>query len=308
MYYLADGVLQSMPAYWALGFHQVRWGYLNWTNLQDVIDLYAAQDIQLESVMNDLDYLELNRDFTNKPGTYNLTGGVEFLDRLHAAGQKWLPILDPNIYAPNPMNASDAYPPYDRGVELNAFIRNGPDSYYYGMEWNGFSVWPDFLVPQGQQFWTEQFLEFHQKLQFDGFWLDVSDPTSWCTGSCGQYQRELNPIHVPFALPGDSNTSIAIDYRYPEMFNVTNATEAASASSAMMSQSLMYPTPSVTPTPVIGRTLATPGVRNITFPPYAINNFLDGHSLLKQVIAPNATHNDGPYNSTEYEMVRPHAL
>ncbi|KAK1052881.1 hypothetical protein LTR74_016382 [Friedmanniomyces endolithicus] len=86
------------------------------------------------------------------------------------------------------------------------------------------------------------------------------------------------------------------------MFNITNATEAASASSAMMSQSIVYPTPSVTPTPTVGRTLATPGVRNLTNPPYAINNFLPGHSLQKQVISPDATHNDGPYNSTEYEL------
>ena len=64
----------------------------------------------------------------------------------------------------------------------------------------------------------------------------------------------------------------------------------------------MYPTPSFTPTPIVGRTLATPGVRNLTFPPYAINNFLPGHSLLKQAIAPNATHGDGPFNSTEYEL------
>lgn len=40
--------------YWALGFHQVRWSYQNWTNLQDVIDAYAAQNIQLEGIMNDL--------------------------------------------------------------------------------------------------------------------------------------------------------------------------------------------------------------------------------------------------------------
>lgn len=155
------------------------------------------------------------------------------------------------------------------------------------------------MVPQAQQFWTEQILAFHEKLDFDGFWLDVSDAVSFCTGSCGQGLIGENPIHVPFALPGDPNSSVAVDYEYPEMFNITNATEAASASAALASQSAAYPTPTYTPTPVLGRTLATPGVRNLTFPPYAINNFLDGHSLVKQVISPDATHNDGPYNSTE---------
>lgn len=66
--------------------------------------------------MNDLDYLEVNRDFTNNPGHYDLAEGKAFLDRLHANGQYYLPILDPNIYVPNPNNASDAYPTYDRGA------------------------------------------------------------------------------------------------------------------------------------------------------------------------------------------------
>jgi alpha-glucosidase len=292
-----------IPAYWHLGFHQVRWSYQNWSNLQDVIDLYAEQNIQLEGIMNDLDYLKMNRDFTNNPGHYDIAPGRAFLEKLHAAGQYYMPILDPNIYVPDPTNASDAYPTYDRGNELQAYIRNGHnESWYYGVQWPGFSVWPDFITPQAQQFWTEQITAFHELIAFDGFWLDVSDAVSFCTGSCGEGRITENPIHVPFALPGDPNTSLAVDYVYPEAFNLTNATEAASASAALASQSAAYPTPSVTPTPVLGRTLPTPGVRNLTFPPYAINNFLDGHSLEKQAIRPDATHNDGPYNSTEYEL------
>lgn len=48
-----------LQPYWALGFHQVRWSYQNWSNLQDVVDAYAAQNIQLEGIMNDLDYLKM---------------------------------------------------------------------------------------------------------------------------------------------------------------------------------------------------------------------------------------------------------
>jgi len=114
----------AMQAYWALGFHQVRWSYQNWTNLQNVIDAYHDAGIQLESVMSDLDYLKMNRDFTDNPGHYDVAPGQTFLARLHAAGQYYLPILDPNIYVPDPTNASDAYLTYDRGAELNAYIRN----------------------------------------------------------------------------------------------------------------------------------------------------------------------------------------
>ncbi|KAF2166997.1 glycoside hydrolase family 31 protein [Zasmidium cellare ATCC 36951] len=253
-----------LPAYWNLGFHQVRWGYQNWTNLQDVIDLYAEQNIQLEGIMNDLDYLKVNRIFSNNPGHYDIQQGKAFLDRLHANGQYYMPILDPNVYVPNPANATDAYEVYDRGAA--------------------------------------EIQRFHEVLDFDGFWLDVNDANSFCTGSCGEEMLNQNPIHIPLPFPGDPDSAVAVDYRYPEGFEVTNATEAASASAAIASQSASYPTPAVTPTPVLGRTLPTPGVRNLNFPPYAINNFLPGHSLVKQAISPNATHNNGPFNSTEYEL------
>lgn len=128
--------------------------------------------------------------------------------------------------------------------------------------------------------------------------IDLSEASSFCVGSCGQFQRELNPVAPPFILPGDPGN---VDYRYPEGFNVTNSTEAASASAASISQSSQYPTSTATPTPTLGRTLPTAGVRELQYPPYVINNVFAGHALEKNSIRPNATHNDD-FNTTEYEM------
>lgn len=164
-----------MPAYWTLGFHQVRWGYQNWTNLQDVIDLYAEQNIQLEGIMNDLDYLKVNRIFSDNPGHYDIQQGKIFLDRLHANGQYYMPILDPNVYIPNPSNASDAYEVYNRGAAVNAYLRNGEESEYIGILWPGFSVFPDFIMKATQEWWADEIKRFHEILDFDGFWLDVND-------------------------------------------------------------------------------------------------------------------------------------
>jgi alpha-glucosidase len=237
------------------------------------------------------------RDFTNGNLNFPVPAGQAFLDKLHAAGQHYVPIVDSNIYAPDPSNASDAYSVYDRGAAADAFIRNGNDSFYYGSNWPGFSVWTDFLVPQGQQFWTEGLTGWYEDIQYDGIWIDLSEASSFCVGSCGQYQRELNPAHPPFLLPGDPGQ---IDYRYPESFNVTNATEAASAISASAAQASAYPTTTLMQTSQ-ANTVPTPGVRNLNFPPYVINNVFAGHALIKNSIAPNATHND-EYNTTEYEM------
>ncbi|CAI6341903.1 unnamed protein product [Periconia digitata] len=297
------GVIKTpaMMPYWAHGFHQVRWGYQNWTVLREILDGYKNADIPLEGIWNDLDYLFQYRIFSHDNNTYPVPEGREFLAKLHADGQYWMPILDPNVYVPDPTNGTDSFPTYDRGNELELYMRRGQgnEEYYIGDQWPGFSVWPDFLLESAQDFWADEIERYYQDLEFDGWWLDINNLASWCTGSCGSGRTQDNPIHVPFKLPGEPGQ---INYDYPEAFEVTNATEAASAIAASISQAAAYPTPTTTiGTPTVGFTSPTPGVRNLTFPPYALNLTLEGHSLLRQSIAPYAKHND-PYNSTSYDL------
>lgn len=82
--------------------------------------------------------------------------------------------------------------------------------------------------------WTNEIVSYHQGTPFDGIWIDLSEASSFCAGSCGNGRLTENPAHPPFLLPGDPLT---FDYNYPEQFNVTNATEASSASAADASQS-----------------------------------------------------------------------
>lgn len=240
------------------------------------------------------------RDFTNGRLNFPVPAGQAFLERLHAAGQHYVPIVDSNIYAPDPTNASDVYDVYTRGAEQGVFIRNPDGSFYYGDNWPGFSVWADFLNPAAQDFWTYELTNWHKDIPFDGVWIDLSEASSFCVGSCGSGNLATNPAHPPFALPGDPGNLV---FDYPEGFNTTNATEAASASAASASQvsaasATALPTSSSAPYP---KTVPTPGVRNLNFPPYVIDSFLAGHSLIKSGIAPNATHSDA-YNTTEYEQ------
>ena len=104
---------------------------------------------------------------------------------------------------------------------------------------------------------------FHQNLSFDGLWIDISEAGSFCVGSCGTGNLSLNPA------PGGISTSPPEDY--PEGFSITNVTEAASASSASASEAATSIV-STTQTMSYLITTPTPGVRNINYPPYAINN------------------------------------
>ena len=42
--------LPAMQQYWALGFHQCRWGYTGWKELQYVVDEMAKARIPLETI------------------------------------------------------------------------------------------------------------------------------------------------------------------------------------------------------------------------------------------------------------------
>ena len=79
------------------------------------------------------------RDYENDPVRFGYSEGAEFLARLHENNQHYVPIIDAAIYAPNPENASDAYPPFDRGVAEDAFILNPDGSLYIGEVWPGYT-------------------------------------------------------------------------------------------------------------------------------------------------------------------------
>jgi len=47
------------------------------------------------------------RDFEADPVRFNYTQWAGFIDRLHAGGRHYVPIIDSAIYIPNPENETD---------------------------------------------------------------------------------------------------------------------------------------------------------------------------------------------------------
>ncbi|KAL9088678.1 MAG: hypothetical protein Q9159_002929 [Coniocarpon cinnabarinum] len=277
--------LPVMQQYFTFGYHQCRWGYSNWSVLSDVVDSFEQFQIPLENIWTDIDYMKLFRDFTTDPNTFPQDEGRQFLDGLHASGRHYIPIVDSAIYRPNPVNETDAYGTYNRGHDAEAFILQeaGGDE-YVGTVWPGYTVFPDWYSEGTQGWWTNEMVTFHNNnLSFDGIWIDMSEVSSFCIGSCGSNNLTMNPA------PGGIPTSGPTDY--PEGFNVTNSTDAVSASSvasaaaatssSSSSQTMSYFTP---PTP-------TPGTRNVNFPPYTLNNYPG--DLRVHAMDPNGTHHNG---------------
>lgn len=283
--------LPALQQYWGFGFHQCRWGYENWTVVEGVVDNYAKFGIPLETIWTDIDYMHQYRDFDNDPIRFNYSQGRTFLEKLHSQGQHYVPIVDSAIYVPNAANASDAYQPFNDGNETGSFLLNPDGSLYIGEVWPGYTVFPDWQTSSAQKWWKNQLVTWHNKIPIDGIWIDMSEVSSFCVGSCGSANITMNPVHPPFALGGEPGDII---YDYPEGFNVTNATAAASALSAssvqVSSNAAKTPTPSSSSTSYL-RSTPTPGVRNVNHPPYVINN-VQG-DLAVHAVSPNATHHTG---------------
>jgi alpha-glucosidase (family GH31 glycosyl hydrolase) len=43
--------------------------------------------------------------------------------------------------------------------------------------------------------WRNEISTWYQNVSFDGIWIDMSEVSSFCVGSCGSGNVSLNPVH-----------------------------------------------------------------------------------------------------------------
>jgi alpha-glucosidase (family GH31 glycosyl hydrolase) len=109
---------------WALGWHQSKWGYKSTQELREVIQGYSDNNLPLDTIWSDIDYMEDYKDFTYDPVNY---GDLpQFVEEIHENKLQYIPIIDAGIAQRKGQN----YSVYDTGVEKDVFIKayqGGPD-------------------------------------------------------------------------------------------------------------------------------------------------------------------------------------
>ncbi|KAG2442338.1 hypothetical protein HXX76_002424 [Chlamydomonas incerta] len=171
----------ALPPRWALGFHQSRYGYADVGELEAVVAGFEGAGLPLEALWSDIDLYDRDRMFVTDPARYPEERLRALVDRLHAGARRWVPIVDCGITA----LPGQAYAPYERGLAAGVFLRDsGRQQPLLGQVWSGPTHWPDFMHPNASEYWGGLLSDMAARLPFDGLWLDMNEPSNFCTGQC----------------------------------------------------------------------------------------------------------------------------
>uniref|UniRef100_A0A669DAE8 Alpha glucosidase 2 n=1 Tax=Oreochromis niloticus TaxID=8128 RepID=A0A669DAE8_ORENI len=184
----------AMPVYWALGYHLCRWGYDTSNSTWEVVKSMRNYGIPQDVQWNDIDYMDKFMDFTYESKKFDTL--PDLVRDLHAHNQRYVMILDPGISSTQP---EGSYWPFDEGVKRGVFIKDAEGKTLIGKVWPGLTAYPDFSDEVTHEWWYDNLKMFHNKVAFDGLWIDMNEPSNFLDGStsgCPSNNLE-NPPYTP---------------------------------------------------------------------------------------------------------------
>ncbi|KAM9792525.1 lysosomal alpha-glucosidase [Neosynchiropus ocellatus] len=189
----------AMPIYWALGYHLCRWGFNSSEATLDVARRMRSDGVPQDAMWNDIDYMDQFLDFTYD--LKNFASLPDMVEDLHAHNQRYVIILDPGISS---VQTEGTYWPFDEGLKRDVFIKDAEGKPLIGTVWPGLTAYPDFSNNETHEWWFENLQRFHEKVPFDGLWIDMNEPSNFADGSihgCPSNSLE-NPPYTPGVLGG----------------------------------------------------------------------------------------------------------
>ncbi|KEY68038.1 hypothetical protein S7711_06950 [Stachybotrys chartarum IBT 7711] len=184
----------AMVPYWSLGFQQCKYGYQDWFRVAEVAHNYSAVGLPLEVIWSDIDYMDHRRVFSLDPKRFPVSRMQDLIKYLHGRDQRYIMMVDPAV-------AEYDYRPYNRGIELDVFLKAPSKSTpFRGVVWPGVTVWPDWFHANASAYWTERFQEmFSPKhgVDIDGAWIDMNEPANFCRYPCKDPDGDAKRLGYP---------------------------------------------------------------------------------------------------------------
>ncbi len=156
-----------IPPKWAFGYGQSRWGYKSAKDIVEVVENYRKNNIPLDMVYLDIDYMERFKDFTINQETF--PDFSNFVKEMKENNIHLIPIIDAGV------KIEDGFDVYEEGKEKGYFCKdeNGED-FVIGV-WPGKCCFPDMLNEEAGAWFGNKY-QFLLEQGIDGFWNDMNEP------------------------------------------------------------------------------------------------------------------------------------
>ena len=157
-----------LPKRKMLGIHQSRWSYGTKERVDEIISGYESNDLPLDIIHLDIDYMDNYKVFTYDKNRFDLKNNITEWNK---KGVEIVTIIDPGT------KQEDGYFMYDEGVKNNYFATQD-NKVYINSVWPGKSAYPDFSKEATRSWWGNA-----QKIMTDlgvsGIWNDMNEPASF---------------------------------------------------------------------------------------------------------------------------------
>ncbi|KAI1294262.1 hypothetical protein EDD11_008198 [Mortierella claussenii] len=169
-----------MPPAWAMGFHQSRYGYNNIDQVTAVVERYRQENLPLDGVWIDIDYMDAFKDFSFDETRFPQQKVRALAEDLKAKNQSMVLIVDPGI----PL--VKGYEPYETGMKEDVFIKTLTGRPIEGRVWPGQTYFPDFMnTNETWKFWERELGKTKDDLGDNVYpWIDMNEPSNFCNGPC----------------------------------------------------------------------------------------------------------------------------
>ncbi|MGA2916787.1 MAG: TIM-barrel domain-containing protein [Sedimentisphaerales bacterium] len=161
-----------LPPKWAIGYHQCRYSYYPDKRVREIATEFRNRNIPCDVIWLDIDYMNGFKIFTFNPNRFPDPAALN--NDLHKMGFKTVWMIDPGV------KAEKGYFVYNQGAAGDFFVQKANGREYHGRVWPGMCAFPDFTMPQTQNWWASLYKPFMAK-GIDGIWNDMDEPSVFKT-------------------------------------------------------------------------------------------------------------------------------
>lgn len=157
---------------WAFGYGQSRWSYMSADEVRDVVRQHRENNIPLDSVYLDIDYMERYKDFTVNEETFPELD--KFIEEMKEQHIHLVPIIDAGV------KQEEGYSVYEEGLEKGYFCKKEDGTPFVAAVWPGKALFPDMLNKEARDWFGDKY-QFLLDKGIEGFWNDMNEPAIFYT-------------------------------------------------------------------------------------------------------------------------------